>query len=86
MLARPRRQAAAMTVAPAAVLSGALLTGGRRGKALAACPLLGAAAGGFSGKGAPSASMLELTASSMAGPGSSGLPAPRCALFPFLSH
>ena len=53
-MAWPWRQAAAATVAPAAVLSGALLTGGRRGKALAACPLLGAAAGGFSGKGAPS--------------------------------
>ena len=37
-----------MTVAPAVVLSGALLTGGRHGKALVACPLLGAAAGGFS--------------------------------------
>ena len=43
-----------------------MLTGGRCGKALAACPLLGAAAGGFSGKEAPSAAMLELTASSMA--------------------
>ena len=66
VVAWPRRQVAAAAVAPAAVLPGVLLTGGRRGKALAACPLLGAAAGGFSGKGAPSAAMLELTASSMA--------------------
>ena len=48
IVAWPWRQTAAATVAPATVLSGALLTGGRRGKALAACPLLGAAAGGFS--------------------------------------
>ena len=66
VMAWPWRQTAAATVAPTTVLSGALLTGGRRGKALATCPLLGTAAGGFSGKGAPSAAMLELTASSMA--------------------
>ena len=48
IVAWPRRQVATAAVAPAAVLPGVLLTGGRRGKALAACPLLGAAAGGFS--------------------------------------
>ena len=47
-MAWPRRQVAAAAVAPATVLPSVLLTGGRRGKALAACPLLGAAAGGFS--------------------------------------
>ena len=47
VVAWPRRQVAAAAVAPAAVLPGVLLIRGRRGKALAACPLLGVAAGGF---------------------------------------